>query len=141
MTAACSGSARSGSVAAARSPAARASQVCDDTEGPPAAQPPIAPSDAAEIFVGNGSTYFFGRSGARYRESVAYHQATTYASAKLPIYTLESNPPSLSVHRLDGEGTSGFRSVPTTGGLPGPLPTVVYFPSPGCWEVAAHGSR
>jgi hypothetical protein len=141
MAAACSGSAGSGSVAAARSPAAPASQVCDDAEGPPAAQPPRAPSDAAEIFVGNGTTYFFGRSGARYRESVAYHQATTtYASAKLPIYTLESKPPSFTVHRLDGEGTGGLRSVPTTGGLPGPLPTVVYFSSPGCWEVSARGS-
>lgn len=59
---------------------------------------------------------------------------------KIAIWSLSDSPPSVVVRQLGGERLLGQAELkPTSGGLPGPIPSTVYFAVPGCWEIEARG--
>ena len=111
---------------------------CDDAVGPTAPNPPVAPA-AGQVFVGSGSAFFIGTAGHRWRENVVYEHNTYFS--KIGIYTLDPRPPAVTVRRVDGPGVGRIDFAPTSQGLPGWLPTGVYYTSPGCWEVIARGTK
>lgn len=95
--------------------------------------------DGGGVFIGSGSTFFSVTAGHRWRESVVYTDKTY--QAKVGMYTLDSKPPNVTVRRIDGPGVGRAEFFPQIQGLPGWLPTIVYFPSAGCWDVTARGTR
>jgi hypothetical protein len=117
---------------------AGAAGTCNDVAEPVAANPPRVAS-AGEAFIGNGSTFFVVTAGHRWRENVTFEQQTY--QAKVGVYTLDSKPPRITLRRVDGPGVGRVEFFPETGGLPGWLPTRLYFPSVGCWEVTARGTK
>ncbi len=122
---------------AQRSHVVNGGTTCDDAVEPAVtvSLPPNAPQGV--LYVGSGDTYFMGTAGSRWGQMVQYFRSSYYMKA--PIYTLDSQAPRITIARLDGPGAGRAESNPTTEGLPGPLPTSLYFPSPGCWQVTARG--
>jgi hypothetical protein len=90
------------------------------------------------IYIGSGDTFFIGTQGMCWRENVEYWGGAFHM--KIAIWTLESQPPQVSVIRSDGSATGGAEFAPTSEGLPGPLPTTLTFPTAGCWKVEARGT-
>jgi hypothetical protein len=113
--------------------------ACDDTISAAAATAsPPAGAPAASAYFGSGDTWFMGLPGYRWGQSVQYFSGSYYT--KVGIYTLDSHPPRVTVRRTDGQQTGHAEFSPTGKGLPGPLPTGLYFPTAGCWDVMARGS-
>lgn len=98
------------------------------------------PPGPSRVYVGRGDTYFIGRIGLRWGQSVEYSQNQHTYFLKVGIYTLDSHLPKVTVKRADGQGTGRATLKPTTEGIPGPVPTEIYFPAPGCWNVTAQGT-
>lgn len=116
---------------------------CDDliVEASPPVNPRLEPPDTpsgSEVFTGSGDTWFRGLIGHRWGESVEFFNGMFYT--KIGLYTLGSRPPNVTVQRIDGKGTGHAEFSPTGRGLPGPLPTGLFFSTPGCWQVVAKGS-
>src|SRR5438552_13930821 len=114
------------------SPSASAGGVCDDTISAAAssASPP-AGAPAANSYFGSGDTWFMGLPGYRWGQSVEYFKGSYFT--KVGIYTLDSQPPKVTVRRTDGRQIGHVEFAPTGKGLPGPLPTGLFFPTAGCW--------
>ena len=114
---------------------------CDDmiTSAQAAPTPPndLQPS-AQRIFIGSGDTFFIGTLGMRWSDNLSFDNGAFHM--KIGIYTLDRQPPRVSVVRSDGRARGSAASSPTSQGLPGPLPTTVTIPTRGCWTVEARGA-
>ena len=121
------------------SSAASPSGACDDliqgwaSPPPPGALPGV-------VYVGTKDTYFIGTVGFRWGDNVHYLKSEKSYYMKVAIHTLETHLPKVTVKRVDGQGQGRAQLSPTSDGIPGPVPTGVLFPTPGCWEIAARGS-
>ena len=122
-------------------PAQAADVACDDlvVEPSPKQTPRLIPPDVpVGTYVGSGDTWFIGNPGHRWSESVDFFRGSYYL--KVAIYDLSSQLPSVTVRRTDGKSTGHAELTPTSRGMPGPIPTGLYFPTTGCWDVVARGS-
>jgi hypothetical protein len=116
------------------------SVACDDLiDAAKASTSPPAPPQGGQVYIGSGDTFFMGSEGRRWGENVDYYDGAF--QMKIGIYTLDKGPPTMSIIRTDGRANGRAEFAPTAHGLPGPLPTVLTFPSAGCWRVEAHGAR
>ncbi len=122
------------------SPKPASATPCDDRiEAGLAGSPPAGANLPDAVFIGSGDTFFLGLPGRRWGDNVQYRDGVF--DMKVGIYTLATQPPRMSVTRLDGPGTGSVTFAPTGGGLPGPIPLGVTFPNPGCWQLDAEGAR
>lgn len=121
-------------------PTALANGQCDDLIGQSTAGPSPDPLqvDPNRAYIGTGDTFFIGGRGSRWGENVEYEDGVFFM--KIGIYTLDSLPPKVSAVRSDGAATGVVESAPTSGGLPGLLPTSVILATPGCWILQARGT-
>jgi hypothetical protein len=111
---------------------------CDDTVRATTQLPP-AMAAPGRSGVGEGDTWFIAPTRGTWSELVQWDGETYYL--KLPIWTARDDPPSVTVRKVtDAQATGTVSFTPTSQGLPGPLPTGIRFPSPGCWEIAAVGT-
>jgi hypothetical protein len=101
------------------------------------ASPPPRPAPSGEVDIGSGDTFFMGTDGQRWGKNVEFYGGAYHM--KVGIYTLASQGPDVSVLRSDGRVTGLAELAGTSEGLPGPLPTELTFPTPGCWKVEARG--
>ena len=111
-------------------------EACDDrielTEDPPVA----AQFDGLERGLGEGDIWFFASASGRWG-NVVIHNGTDY-QGKFPMWVGKDELPTVSVASTSGFTVEGSVSMnPTSEGLPGPLPSTVVFPSPGCWRLAS----
>ena len=113
---------------------------CDDSieSSASASPPPQAPAGPRNVYVGSGDTYFMIR-------VLLVHNGLPPSVSRCPqmkigIYSLDWNPPQVTVRRLDGTGEGRVTFSPTSGSMSRPLPTRLYFPSTSCWEVTARGT-
>lgn len=89
--------------------------------------------------VGSGDTWFLPPAQGKLSQDVRW-DGTSYF-LKVGVWTLASTAPLITVQQVGGKGGQGSASSSPTGeGLPGPLPTTLRFPAPGCWEVTAQGT-
>ena len=113
-------------------------QPCDDSiRAATSASVAQLPSDSGGVYIGSGDTFFIGTDGKRWGESVQYYQGAFHM--KVGIYTLDSQPPRVTVVSSDGGQRGTVEFAPTSAGLPGPLPTGLTFATVGCWQVEARG--
>lgn len=113
--------------------------VIDASKAAP--RPSGAPANVP-IYLGSGDTFFMGNpifQGRQRRWGDDVELSRGVFGMKIGIYTMDSQPPRISVTRSDGGAAGSYSSSPTSRGMPGPLPTSLYFPTAGCWKIEAQG--
>jgi len=128
------------STACAHSPVeAPTPAACDGTVQASGDLPAAMVAQGLTRAVGSGDTWFIAPQWGTWSASVVPDGRGGY-SLKLPLWTAMAQPPSVTVHQLDGPHIGSFSSTPTAAGLPGPLPATASFPSAGCWDITAKGT-
>lgn len=112
---------------------------CDETMELVRDLPPELTSAGDVVAVGSGDTWLLPPSeGNRWSQDVRWDGNAYFL--KLGIRTLASVPPAIEVREIGGAHANGKAEVfPTSKGLPGPLPTRLTFPHPGCWDITVIG--
>jgi len=114
-------------------------QSCDDAEsisGIPPAQ--LVADLGAEIpprVAGEGRIFFIAPAVGSWADSA--ERRGTETSLKVGIWVNDVHEPEMSVTSENDENQGRIEFAPTSEGLPGFLPTGIYFPGPGCWRVTA----
>jgi hypothetical protein len=113
--------------------------ACDDAVRPQTDIPPAMAQAGFARAVGSGDTWFIAPSGREWSSSVVLDPQGGY-SLKIGIWTSMDHAPAITVHQVDGPGIGTATTVPTSNGLPGPLPSNARFKTAGCWDVTAQGA-
>lgn len=111
---------------------------CDDAVELAANLPPALVSRGIDAAVGSGDTWLLPPSQGKWAQDVRWFGGEYFL--KIGVWTLSTHAPVITVRQIGNalaRGTSS--SSPTGEGLPGPLPTTLRFPAPGCWDVTAQG--
>lgn len=83
-----------------------------------------------------GDIWFFAGQMERWGDAVI-PEASGFRG-KFPMWVGGNELPIVAVVHTDGDPAEGIVSLdPTAEGLPGPLPSSLMFPLPGCWQVTA----
>ncbi len=112
---------------------------CDDSIVRAADVPPALTSRGITDAVGSGDTWFLPPAQGNFAQDVRWFDGQYFL--KLGVWSLAPVAPVITIRWVGtGQAQGSASSSPTTEGLPGPLPTTLYFPQPGCWDVTAQGA-
>jgi len=111
---------------------------CDDHVDLAQTMPAEMRALGATSAVGSGDTWYFAPASADWSSSVQ-PEGDGY-QLKIGMWIATPRPPQVTVREVSGGNAVGTTTfAPTTGGLPGPLPSTSHMPAPGCWEIVARG--
>lgn len=114
-----------------------ATAACDDRVDHSQEPPAEAQAAGLDSGVGTGDIWFYAGLVDRWGDLVLHDPGGGFRG-KFAMWVGTDQLPTVSVVRAGGEPLKGSVSLdPTAEGIPGPLPSTVLFPSPGCWQVTA----
>lgn len=115
------------------------SDGCDDGQSISGMPPPELVADLGveddPRVAGEGSIFFIAPAFGTWGESAERRGSETYL--KVGIWINDTNEPEIAVISENGLDPGSVEFAPTSAGLPGFLPTGIYFTGPGCWDVVA----